>query len=160
MSNVITRSADVLILIDGKPIAGQSGASYEASNEFEEFVDRVNITQGKCMTSRELTGQDFSIDMSAVANLTDKSDDSVFRILWDAWDKAKDIQTKIAVKKEGYTGPDSVSTQTDDLIEATMKIETFSGDFEDGLAGLEISLVVNGNVSLVLPKNKSIEKNK
>jgi hypothetical protein len=30
-----------------------------------------------------------------------------------------------------------------------MKIETFSGDFEDGLAGLEISLVVNGSVELV-----------
>ena len=32
-----TRSADVLIMKDGKPIAGQTGASFEASNEFEEF---------------------------------------------------------------------------------------------------------------------------
>lgn len=145
-----TRSADVLILKDGKPIAGQSGASFEASNEFEEFVDRVSASYGQCMTSRELTGQDFSIDMSAVANLSDKSEDSVFKMLWKAWQNAEDISTKIAVKKSGYTGADSISTQSEDLIEATMKIETFSGDFEDGLAGLEISLVVNGYAALIL----------
>ena len=34
-----TRSADVLIMIGGKPVAGQSGASFEATNEFEEFID-------------------------------------------------------------------------------------------------------------------------
>ena len=56
---------------------------------------------------------------------------------------------KLAVKKSGYAGIESASSQTEDLIEAVMKIETFSGDFEDGLAGLEISLVVNGAVTLV-----------
>ena len=142
-----TRSADVLILKDDTPIAGQSGASFEGSNEFEEFVDRVNAGQGQCMTSRELTGQDFSVDMSAVANLTDKSDDSVFTTLWKAWKNADDLNIKLAVKKPGYT-PGSTD-KTEDLIEATMKIETFSGDFEDGLAGLEISLVVNGHAELV-----------
>ena len=141
-----TRSADVLIMKDGKPIAGQTGASFEASNEFEEFVDRVSASVGQCMTSRELTGQDFSIDMSAVANLSDKSDESVFKTLWEAWEKAEDLNIKIAVKKSTYS---SSNNDVDDLISATMKIETFSGDFEDGLAGLEISLVVNGSVELV-----------
>ena len=141
-----TRSADVLIMKDGKPIAGQTGASFEASNEFEEFVDRVTASVGQCMTSRELTGQDFSIDMSAVANLSDKSDESVFKILWEAWEKAEDLNIKLAVKKSTYS---SSNNDVDDLISATMKIETFSGDFEDGLAGLEISLVVNGSVELV-----------
>ncbi len=142
-----TRSADVLIMKDGKPIAGQSGASFEGSNEFEEFVDRVQAGQGQCMTSRELTGQDFSIDMSAVANLTDRGDESVFIMLWNAWKDAEDLDIKLAVKKPGYTA--GATGKTEDLIEATMKIETFSGDFEDGLAGLEISLVVNGHVELV-----------
>jgi hypothetical protein len=141
-----TRSADVLIMKDGKPIAGQTGASFEASNEFEEFVDRVTASVGQCMTSRELTGQDFSIDMSAVANLSDKSDESVFKTLWEAWEKAEDLNIKLAVKKPSYS---SSNNDVDDLISATMKIETFSGDFEDGLAGLEISLVVNGAVELV-----------
>ena len=141
-----TRSADVLIMKGGKPIAGQTGASFEASNEFEEFVDRVAAGVGKCMTSRELTGQDFSIDMSAVANLSDKSDESVFKMLWEAWEKAEDLNIKLAVKKSTYS---STNTDVDDLINATMKIETFSGDFEDGLAGLEVSLVVNGLVELV-----------
>jgi hypothetical protein len=141
-----TRSADVLIMKDGKPIAGQTGASFEASNEFEEFVDRVSASVGQCMTSRELTGQDFSIDMSAVANLSDKSDESVFKTLWEAWEKAEDLNIKLAVKKSTYS---SSNNDVDDLISATMKIETFSGDFEDGLAGLEISLVVNGSVELV-----------
>ena len=141
-----TRSADVLIMKDGKPIAGQTGASFEASNEFEEFVDRVSASVGKCMTSRELTGQDFSIDMSAVANLSDKSDESVFKTLWEAWEKAEDLNIKLAVKKSTYS---TSNNDVDDLISATMKIETFSGDFEDGLAGLEISLVVNGSVELV-----------
>ena len=141
-----TRSADVLIMKDGKPIAGQTGASFEASNEFEEFVDRVSASVGKCMTSRELTGQDFSIDMSAVANLSDKSDESVFKTLWEAWEKAEDLNIKLAVKKSTYS---TSNNDVDDLISATMKIETFSGDFEDGLAGLEISLVVNGTVELV-----------
>ena len=141
-----TRSADVLIMKDGKPIAGQTGASFEASNEFEEFVDRVAASVGQCMTSRELTGQDFSIDMSAVANLSDKSDESVFKTLWEAWEKAEDLNMKLAVKKSTYS---SSNNDVDDLISATMKIETFSGDFEDGLAGLEISLVVNGSVELV-----------
>ena len=141
-----TRSADVLIMKDGKPIAGQTGASFEASNEFEEFVDRVTASVGQCMTSRELTGQDFSIDMSAVANLSDKSDESVFRMLWDAWKNAKDLDIKLSVKKTTYSA--SNNTDVDDLINATMKIETFNGDFEDGLAGLEISLVVNGFVEL------------
>jgi hypothetical protein len=141
-----TRSADVLIMKDGKPIAGQTGASFEASNEFEEFVDRVSASVGKCMTSRELTGQDFSIDMSAVANLSDKSDESVFKTLWEAWEKAEDLNIKLAVKKSTYS---TTNNDVDDLISATMKIETFSGDFEDGLAGLEISLVVNGSVELV-----------
>ena len=143
-----TRSADVLILKDDKPLAGQSGDSYEASNEFEEFVDRVEAAYGQCMTSRELTGQDFSIDMSMVANLTNASDEDVFVILWNAWKRAEDLDIKIAVKKSGYTGASSVTSQTEKLIEATMKIETFSGDFEDGLAGLEISLVVNGKAEL------------
>ena len=98
-----TRSADVLIMKDGKPIAGQTGASFEASNEFEEFVDRVSASVGKCMTSRELTGQDFSIDMSAVANLSDKSDESVFKTLWEAWENAEDLNIKIAVKKSTYS---------------------------------------------------------
>ena len=141
-----TRSADVLIMKDGKPIAGQTGASFEASNEFEEFVDRVTASVGQCMTSRELTGQDFSVDMSAVANLSDKSDESVFRMLWDAWKNAKDLDIKLAVKKSTYSSTNN--TDVDDLINATMKIETFSGDFEDGLAGLEVSLVVNGFVEL------------
>lgn len=141
-----TRSADVLIMKDGKPIVGQTGASFEASNEFEEFVDRVSASVGQCMTSRELTGQDFSIDMSAVANLSDKSDESVFKTLWEAWEKAEDLNMKLAVKKSTYS---SSNNDVDDLISATMKIETFSGDFEDGLAGLEISLVVNGSVELV-----------
>jgi hypothetical protein len=141
-----TRSADVLIMKDGKPIAGQTGASFEASNEFEEFVDRVSASVGKCMTSRELTGQDFSIDMSAVANLSDKSDESVFKTLWEAWEKAEDLNIKLAVKKSTYS---TSNNDVDDLISATMKIDTFSGDFEDGLAGLEISLVVNGSVELV-----------
>ncbi|CEN84167.1 Uncharacterised protein [[Clostridium] sordellii] len=143
-----TRSADVLILKDDKPLAGQSGASFEASNEFEEYVDRVAAAYGQCMTSRELTGQDFSIDMSMVANLTNASDEDVFVILWNAWKRAEDLAIKIAVKKSGYTGASSVTSQTEKLIEATMKIETFSGDFEDGLAGLEISLVVNGKAEL------------
>lgn len=141
-----TRSADVLIMKDGKPIAGQTGASFEASNEFEEFVDRVSASVGQCMTSRELTGQDFSVDMSAVANLSDKSDESVFKMLWEAWEKAEDLNIKLAVKKSTYS---TSNNDVDDLISATMKIETFSGDFEDGLAGLEISLVVNGSVELV-----------
>lgn len=143
-----TRSADVLIMKDGKPIAGQTGASFEASNEFEEFVDRVAVAVGQCMTSRELNGQDFSLDMSAVANLSDKSDESVFRTLWKAWKDAEDLDIKLAVKKSTYSS--SNTTDVDDLIRATMKIETFSGDFEDGLAGLEISLVVNGFVELVI----------
>ena len=142
-----TRSADVLIMKDGKPIAGQTGASFEASNEFEEFVDRVSASVGQCMTSRELTGQDFSIDMSAIANLSDKSDESVFKTLWEAWEKAEDLNIKLAVKKSTYSSTNT--SDVDDLISATMKIETFSGDFEDGLAGLEISLVVNGSVELV-----------
>ena len=142
-----TRSADVLIMKDGKPIAGQTGASFEASNEFEEFVDRVTASVGQCMTSRELTGQDFSIDMSAVANLSDKSDESVFKTLWEAWEKAEDLKIKLAVKKSTYSSTNT--SDVDDLISAIMKIETFSGDFEDGLAGLEISLVVNGSVELV-----------
>ena len=142
-----TRSADVLIIKDGKPIAGQTGASFEASNEFEEFVDRVSASVGQCMTSRELTGQDFSIDMSAVANLTDKSDDSVFKMLWDAWRSAEDLDIRLSVKKPTYSS--TSNTEVEDLINAIMKIETFSGDFEDGLAGLEISLVVNGFVELV-----------
>jgi hypothetical protein len=141
-----TRSADVLIMKDGKPIAGQTGASFEASNEFEEFVDRVSASIGQCMTSRELTGQDFSIDMSAVANLSDKSDESVFKTLWEAWEKAEDLNIKLAVKKSTYS---TSNNDVDNLISATMKIETFSGDFEDGLAGREISLVVNGSVELV-----------
>ena len=141
-----TRSADVLIMKDGKPIAGQTGASFEASNEFEEFVDRVAVAVGQCMTSRELNGQDFSLDMSAVANLSDKTDESVFKMLWEAWEKAEDLNIKLAVKKSTYS---SSNNDVDDLISATMKIETFSGDFEDGLAGLEISLVVNGSVELV-----------
>lgn len=144
-----TRSADVLIMMGDKPIAGQSGASFEASNEFEEFVDRVESKQGECMTSRELNGQDFSIDMNAVANLSDKGDESVFATLWDAWQEAKDLTVKLAVKKSSYAGLESAASNVDDLLEATMKIETFSGDFEDGLAGLEISLVVNGSVSRV-----------
>lgn len=142
-----TRSADVLIMKDDKPIAGQSGASFEASNEFEEFVDRVTVAQGQCMTSRELTGQDFSIDMSAIANLSETGDDAVFKTLWNAWKTAEDLQIKLAVKKPGYTF--GSTDKTEDLINATMKIETFSGDFEDGLGSLEISLVVNGNVELV-----------
>ena len=141
-----TRSADVLIMKGEKPIAGQTGASFEASNEFEEFVDRVTASVGQCMTSRELTGQDFSIDMSAVANLSDKSDESVFRMLWNAWKNAEDLDIKLSVKKTTYSA--SNTTDVDDLINATMKIETFNGDFEDGLAGLEISLVVNGFVEL------------
>ena len=144
-----TRSADVLIMIGGKPVAGQSGASFEASNEFEEFVDRVESAQGQCMTSRELNGQDFSIDMNAVANLSDKSDEGVFATLWDSWQQAKDLTVKLAVKKPSYAGSESATSNVDNLLEATMKIETFSGDFEDGLAGLEISLVVNGSVSRV-----------
>lgn len=140
-----TRSADVLIMKDGKPIAGQTGASFEASNEFEEFVDRVSASVGQCMTSRELTGQDFSIDMSAVANLSDKTEDSVFRTLWEAWKNAEDLDIKLSVKKTTYS---TSNNDVDDLINATMKIETFNGDFEDGLAGLEISLVVNGFVEL------------
>ena len=143
-----TRSADVLILKDDKPLAGQSGASFEASNEFEEYVDRVEAAYGQCMTSRELTGQDFSIDMSMVANLTNGSDEDVFVILWNAWKSAEDLNIKIAVMKSGYKGPASISSQKEDLIDAVMKIETFSGDFEDGLAGLEISLVVNGKAEL------------
>lgn len=142
-----TRSADVLIMIGGKPVAGQSGASFEASNEFEEFIDRVESAQGQCMTSRELNGQDFSIDMNAVANLSDKSDEGVFATLWDSWQQAKDLTVKLAVKKPSYAGSESATSNVDNLLEATMKIETFSGDFEDGLAGLEISLVVNGSVS-------------
>lgn len=142
-----TRSADVLIMIGGTPVAGQSGASFEASNEFEEFVDRVESAQGQCMTSRELNGQDFSIDMNAVANLSDKSDEGVFATLWDSWQQAKDLTVKLAVKKPSYAGSESATSNVDNLLEATMKIETFSGDFEDGLAGLEISLVVNGSVS-------------
>ena len=142
-----TRSADVLIMIGGKPVAGQSGASFEASNEFEEFIDRVESAQGQCMTSRELNGQDFSIDMNAVANLSDKSDEGVFATLWDAWQQAEDLAVKLAVKKPSYAGSESATSNVDNLLEATMKIETFSGDFEDGLAGLEISLVVNGSVS-------------
>lgn len=149
-----TRSADVLILNNGKPIAGQSGASFEASNEFEEFVDRVSAAYGKCMTSRELTGQDFSIDMSAVANLSDKSDDSVFAMLWNAWENAEDLEIKLAVKKPNYLS--GGISNTEDLLSAIMKIETFSGDFEDGLAGLEISLVVNGSVELV-PTTPAVE---
>lgn len=144
-----TRSADVLIMKGDKPIAGQSGASFEASNEFEEFVDRVSAAYGQCMTSRELTGQDFSIDMSAVANLTETGDDAVFKTLWDAWKNAEDLQIKLAVKKPGYTA--GSTGKTEDLINATMKIETFSGDFEDGLGSLEISLVVNGSVELASP---------
>ena len=154
-----TRSADVLIMIGDKPVAGQSGASFEASNEFEEFVDRVESKQGECMTSRELNGQDFSIDMNAVANLSDKGDESVFATLWDAWQGAKDLTVKLVVKKSSYAGLESATSNVDELLQATMKIETFSGDFEDGLAGLEISLVVNGSVSRVkasLPA--SIEK--
>ena len=139
-----TRSADVLIMKGDKPIAGQSGASFEASNEFEEFVDRVAVAQGQCMTSRELTGQDFSIDMSAIANLSETGDDAVFKTLWNAWKTAEDLQIKLAVKKPGYTF--GSTGKTEDLINATMKIETFSGDFEDGLGSLEISLVVNGSV--------------
>ena len=139
-----TRSADVLIMKDGKPIAGQSGASFEASNEFEEFVDRVAVAQGQCITSRELTGQDFSIDMSAIANLSEAGDTSVFKMLWNAWKNAEDLDIKLAVKKPGYTA--GSTGKTEDLINATMKIETFSGDFEDGLGSLEISLVVNGAV--------------
>ena len=142
----ITRSADVLIMKDGKPIAGQTGASFEASNEFEEFVDRVAASVGQCMTSRELTGQDFSIDMSAVVNLSDKSEESVFKMLWEAWQNAEDLDIKLSVKKSTYSSANN--TDVDDLINATMKIETFNGDFEDGLAGLEISLVVNGLVEL------------
>ena len=141
-----TRSADVLIMKDGKPIAGQTGASFEASNEFEEFVDRVAASVGQCMTSRELTGQDFSIDMSAVVNLSDKSEESVFKMLWEAWQNAEDLDIKLSVKKSTYSSANN--TDVDDLINATMKIETFNGDFEDGLAGLEISLVVNGLVEL------------
>lgn len=141
-----TRSADVLIMKGDKPIAGQSGASFEASNEFEEFVDRVSVAQGQCMTSRELTGQDFSIDMSAIANLSETGDDAVFKTLWKAWKTAEDLQIKLAVKKPGYTF--GSTGKTEDLINATMKIETFSGDFEDGLGSLEISLVVNGSVEL------------
>lgn len=141
-----TRSADVLIMKGDKPIAGQSGASFEASNEFEEFVDRVAVAQGQCMTSRELTGQDFSIDMSAIANLSETGDDAVFKTLWKAWKTAEDLQIKLAVKKPGYTF--GSTEKTEDLINATMKIETFSGDFEDGLGSLEISLVVNGSVEL------------
>lgn len=141
-----TRSADVLIMKGDKPIAGQSGASFEASNEFEEFVDRVVVAQGQCMTSRELTGQDFSIDMSAIANLSETGDDAVFKTLWNAWKTAEDLQIKLAVKKPGYTF--GSTGKTEDLINATMKIETFSGDFEDGLGSLEISLVVNGSVEL------------
>ncbi len=141
-----TRSADVLIMKGDKPIAGQSGASFEASNEFEEFVDRVAVAQGQCMTSRELTGQDFSIDMSAIANLSETGDDAVFKTLWNAWKTAEDLQIKLAVKKPGYTF--GSTGKTEDLINATMKIETFSGDFEDGLGSLEISLVVNGSVEL------------
>ena len=142
-----TRSADVLIMQGDKPIAGQSGASFEASNEFEEFIDRVSAAYGQCMTSRELTGQDFSIDMSAVANLTETGDDAVFKTLWNAWKNAEDLDIKLAVKKAGYTA--GSTGKTEDLINATMKIETFSGDFEDGLGSLEISLVVNGSVELV-----------
>ena len=142
-----TRSADVLIMKGGKPIAGQTGASFEASNEFEEFVDRVSVAVGQCMTSRELTGQDFSIDMSAVANLSDKSEESVFKMLWEAWEKAEDLNIKLSVKKSTYSSTNT--SDVDDLINATMKIETFNGDFEDGLAGLEVSLVVNGLVELV-----------
>ncbi|CEQ04085.1 Uncharacterised protein [[Clostridium] sordellii] len=153
-----TRSADVLILKDDKPLAGQSGASFEASNEFEEYVDRVAAAYGQCMTSRELTGQDFSIDMSMVANLTNASDEDVFVILWNAWKRAEDLAIKIAVKKSGYTGASSVTSQTEKLIEATMKIETFSGDFEDGLAGLEISLVVNGKAELSARPSMAISK--
>ena len=143
-----TRSADVLIMKDGKPIAGQTGASFEASNEFEEFVDRVTASVGQCMTSRELTGQDFSIDMSAVANLSDKSEESVFKMLWEAWKNAEDLDIRLSVKKSTYSSANN--TDVDDLINATMKIETFNGDFEDGLAGLEISLVVNGFVELAV----------
>lgn len=153
-----TRSADVLILKDDKPLAGQSGASFEASNEFEEYVDRIAAAYGQCMTSRELTGQDFSIDMSMVANLTNASDEDVFVILWNAWKRAEDLAIKIAVKKAGYTGASSVTSQTEKLIEATMKIETFSGDFEDGLAGLEISLVVNGKAELSARPSMVISK--
>ncbi len=51
-----------------------------------------------------------------------------------------------AVKKPDYTF--GSTGKTEDLINATMKIETFSGDFEDGLGSLEISLVVNGSVEL------------
>ena len=150
-----TRSADVLIMKGDKPIAGQSGASFEASNEFEEFVDRVSAAYGQCMTSRELTGQDFSIDMSAVANLTETGDDAVFKTLWDAWKNAEDLQIKLAVKKPGYTA--GSTGKTEDLINATMKIETFSGDFEDGLGSLEISLVVNGSVELASTTPASIK---
>lgn len=150
-----TRSADVLIMKGNRPIAGQSGASFEASNEFEEFVDRVAVAQGQCMTSRELTGQDFSIDMSAIANLSEAGDDAVFKTLWNAWKTAEDLQIKLAVKKPGYTF--GSTGKTEDLINATMKIETFSGDFEDGLGSLEISLVVNGSVELASVSQVSIK---
>jgi hypothetical protein len=100
------------------------------------------------MTSRELTGQDFSIDMSAVANLSDKSEESVFKMLWEAWKNAEDLDIRLSVKKSTYSSANN--TDVDDLINATMKIETFNGDFEDGLAGLEISLVVNGFVELAV----------
>ena len=142
-----TRSADVLIMNEGKPLAGQTEASFEASNEFEEFIDRVATSQGNSMTSRELTGQDFTVDLTAMVNMSDKSDTSVFKILWNAWKAASDLQIKLAVKKANYA-PGTPSS-TDDLIEATMKIETLSGDFGDGLASLEIALAVNGSVEYI-----------
>lgn len=144
-----TRSADVLIMNDGKPLAGQTEASFEASNEFEEFIDRVSTSQGNSMTSRELTGQDFSVDLTAMVNMSDKTDASVFKILWNAWKAAADLKIKLAVKKDDYAPGTLDSTSTDDLIEATMKIETLSGDFGDGLASLEIALVVNGSVEYI-----------
>jgi hypothetical protein len=68
------------------------------------------------MTSRELTGQDFSIDMSAVANLSDKSEESVFKMLWEAWKNAEDLDIKLSVKKSTYSS--SNNTDVDDLINA------------------------------------------
>lgn len=150
-----TRSADVLIFMGDKPVAGQSGCSFEASNEFEEFIDRVEAAQGQCMTSRELNGQDFTIDMSAVANLSDTTDDSVFMMLWKAWQNAEDLKVKLAVKKKTYAGSETAAANVDDLLESTMKIETFSGEFEDGLAGLEVSLVANGAVAKTTTASQS-----
>ena len=142
-----TKSADVLIMHNNKALAGQTEVSFEASSEFEEFVDRAKAMQGEVMTSRELTGQDFSLDLTQMVNLSDLTATGVFKILWDAWKSGSDMTLKIATKGASY---DPVaSTGTTDVIEAVMKIESLSGEASDGLFNVEVSFVANGSVELV-----------